>query len=199
MGLNTSENKTFLKIKDGKFFKTTDKECTTPFNSLDGIITGMKFRKSKLPTTGEEIEQLEVTVKSGDEVFQFGISIQSAAFSSFMNFLSNVDISKQVVIVPKSQTREDGKVSKTVLVGQEGSFKAKYTKANPGNLPPLKQVTHKGKLEWDNTDQMNFWREVITTKYSNLSATETPKNTEPVVQDEPAHVGGKEEEDDLPF
>lgn len=189
MGLNSSENKTWIKIKNGKFYKTSDKEEKEPYNSLSGTVTGMRFREETWE--GKKVEKLAITVKSGEALFEFNIDTGGSYFSTFLNFFSNVDPTKEVIIVPKKQVK-DGKDQYSLLVGQNNVYKAKYTKASPGNLPPMERVTFKGEERWDNTKQVKFWREYI----SNLDLT---THKEPEIVDEPAHTPPNNVEDELPF
>jgi|SRR6478609_5594639 len=193
MGLHTGQQKTYLKIKDGKFYRSSDKENKEPYNSLTGIIKGFRFKDDEY--NGNKFEKLEVDVISGEDLFSFSTITDSSYFSTFLNFLGSVDISKEIEIVPKLQ-EEGGKKRTSILVGQGGVYKAKYTKASPGDLPQLKKVTFKGKDAWDNTEQLAFWKKVIAEKYSNLTAAPaSDSKTDLPKEAEPAHAP----EDDLPF
>lgn len=194
MGLNSGEQKTYLKIKDGKFYKTSDKELKNPYKSLTGVIAAMRIKMETWEN--KPVEKLAVTVNSGGEFYEFAIPSDGSQFSKFLNFLSSVDITKEVDIIPMFAVK-NGKNDRSILVSQNNKCKAYYTKDNPGDLPQLEKITFKGKDNWDNSKQLAFWKKKLETVFfPALSGNATP---EPKVVSEPAHTPEEDEDDDLPF
>jgi hypothetical protein len=104
--------------------------------------------------------------------------------------LPNVDLSKEIQLIPKLSVEGDKKKT-TLFVNQEGhSLKRFYTKENPQGLPELQQIKVKGKMQYDDSNIMDFLEKMVVTDIlPKLSKTATP---------EPA-MAGEETEDEMPF
>lgn len=193
MGLNAGSKRTFLRIKNGKFYKHEDKEFTTPYGSLEGRLKDISFKNVKFESG--DAEMATVVMESEGEVFQFDINSSGRQFSTFMNSLLNKDATKDIVVAPKQSKNDKGKDVPSIMVGQDDNWKSKYTKDNPGDLPPLKQVKFKGQESWDNTDQLEFYKERIVEILSLIKNSPEEKEDVPNTTDE----GNFEEDDSLPF
>ena len=197
MGLKQRQAANYVKIKDGKFYLSTDKEHKTPYDEFEGLLTNMAFREDEYE--GQKIEKLQLTMNDGEADYIISFSFDSAYTSSLVGFLKNADLSRPLSIVPISKT-EGEKVRRSILVRQDNKFvKAYYTKDNPHGLPEMKKVTLNRKTVWDKTDFLEFFRNVILNELvPQLGNANTPAvAATPVAQE---HINEADEvADDLPF
>jgi hypothetical protein len=93
-------------------------------------------------------------------------------------------------IVPSLKKDDKGKPKSTCFVGQDGKFlKHAFTKENMGVLPDLDKVTFKGEVQYDNTKQIDFWKNFLNDIYNSSSKSIEMDDTE----DDESYI------DDLPF
>jgi hypothetical protein len=84
--------------------------------------------------------------------------------SSFLKALPNVDISAKVKLSPK-MTIEGDKKKTTLFINQHGTAaKHFYTKDNPNGLPQMVQKKVKGKMQWDDSEMMEFFENMVNTQ-----------------------------------
>jgi hypothetical protein len=65
-------------------------------------------------------------------------------------------------VTPQTKVEADGTKKSSIFINQDGvSLKHAFTKDAPNGLPPMTQVTVKGSLVWDDTDQMVFLEKMV--------------------------------------
>jgi hypothetical protein len=164
MGLKNHQQVNYLKIKDGKFYQSTDKEHTTPYDEFEGIITRMNFREDEYQ--GQKIEKLQITLTDGTDEFVLPVSFNSSYASSLISFLKNADLTQSLTLVPTMKVDQSGKEQRSILVKQGSQFvKSFYTKTSPNGLPAFNKVKVNGKEVWDKTDYLDFLRDVVTNEF----------------------------------
>jgi hypothetical protein len=105
-----------------------------------------------------------ITLTDGDWSGVLQIKYSSGYASAFLKMLPNVDLSKDVTIVPK-MTIDGDKKKASLFIMQEGvPLKHFYTKDNPNGLPQMKKIKVKGKETWDDTDMMEFLEKMVFTE-----------------------------------
>ena len=105
-----------------------------------------------------------ITLTDGDWSGVVQIKYSSGYASAFLKMLPNVDLSKDVTIVPK-MTIDGDKKKASLFIMQEGvPLKHFYTKDNPNGLPQMKKIKVKGKETWDDTDMMEFLEKMVFTE-----------------------------------
>jgi hypothetical protein len=172
MGLqsNTNGNGVFLSITNGKlvrqFKQPTDKSVKRTnklgrevheefYDSLSGYITDIKTKES------EYGKFWVVTVKDQELTYFIELKYSSGYAVSFLKALPNVSFSNVVTLTPKL-TIDGDKKSSVLFINQHGvGLKHYWNKANPGELPPMKQIKVKGVLTWDDTDRMSYLEDYI--------------------------------------
>lgn len=154
---------TYAKIKDGKFYLSTDKENKTPFDSLEGVISDIFFKDETYE--GKVIKKLYIAVADGDEKILIGFSFDSSYTTTLIGFLMNADLSKKLEISPLEKTVNVNGTDvkkRSLLVSQDGTFmKAYFTKDHPNGLPAMKKVKFNGKDVWDKTEFLEFYEKTI--------------------------------------
>jgi len=167
MGLqsNQSGNGVFLSITNGKlvrqFKQPTDKSVKRVnkmgkevheefYDSLTGFISDIKTKESDYG------KFWVVSVKDDKYTYFLEMKYSSGYAVSFLKTLPNVSFSEVVTLTPKL-TIDGDKKSSVVFINQNGvGLKHFWNKANPGELPQLKQIKVKGVNVWDDSDRMLY-------------------------------------------
>lgn len=164
----------FYSVTDGKICRTfksataKSKERTNKvgkvvheefFDALSGRIIDIKIKEH--PEYGNF---WNITLKDGEWQGVIQMKYSSGYASAFLKMLPNVDLSKDVTIVPK-MTIEGDKKKASLFIMQEGKpLKHFYTKENPNGLPQMKQIKVKGVMTWDDTEMMEFLEKMVFTE-----------------------------------
>lgn len=149
------------------------------------------------------------------ENYYLQFAYSSGYSKSFFNQLENIDLSKPCTITASYKEEEfNGKtIGVTALwVRQDGEWVGfKYSNDNPGDRPPLEEITVKGVKQHDDTKMQKYYEEVATRifnelKLSKAQATADNFMTSEITGDEVtipegANVSSAEflTDDDLPF
>ena len=173
MGLQSnsgSGNGVFLSITNGKlvrqFKQPTDKSVSRVnkvgkevheefYDSLTGFISDIKTKESDYG------KFWVVGVKDDKHTYFLEMKYSSGYAVSFLKALPNVSFSELVTLTPKL-TIDGDKKSSVVFINQNGvGLKHFWNKANPGELPQLKQIKVKGVSTWDDTERMEYLEEYV--------------------------------------
>jgi hypothetical protein len=134
------------------------------FDTLEGMITKIVFRIKEWQ--GRSFEVAEVNVNAVGEAFVLTIGVDSGYFRGFMNSLRSSIKPKEILVIKPFYKEEADKKSSTVFIIQDGkNMKHFYTKENMGDFPEIDIIMVKGKKVFDNTKQLNFWKDWITSTY----------------------------------
>jgi len=105
-----------------------------------------------------------ITLKDGNWSGVVQIKYSSGYASAFLKMLPNIDLSKDVTIVPK-MTIDGDKKKASLFIMQDGiPLKHFYTKDNNNGLPQMKKIKVKGKETWDDTEMMEFLEKMVFTE-----------------------------------
>jgi predicted DNA-binding transcriptional regulator AlpA len=172
MGLQSNQggNGVFLSITNGKlvrqFKQPTDKSVSRVnkvgkevheefYDSLTGFISDIKTKESDYG------KFWVVSVKDDKHTYFLEMKYSSGYAVSFLKALPNVSFSELVTLTPKL-TIDGDKKSSVVFINQNGvGLKHFWNKANPGELPQLKQIKVKGVSTWDDTERMEYLEEYV--------------------------------------
>lgn len=190
MGAVNFSNAIYLSITDGKISRRVKEATDTSVSRLtkegklvhEELFQAWKGKITAISTKENDYgKQWLVTLsdEDGDAILQMPYS--SGYSAAFLKTLPNVDLSKDVVLVPKL-TKEGDKKKTTLFVNQNGAaLKWAYTKDNPQGLPELAQIKVKGKITWDDSDLMEFLENMVT----NEILPKLGKQTAPVTEAPP--------------
>jgi hypothetical protein len=190
-GLIKEERKSviFVNIKDGKFVVKNKKGEPEIYDALQGILSRVDFKMDEYQ--GKTYELAKVTINYVGEIYVIQMRTDSGYFRGFCNTLKSGNYKDEITIKPSSVKNESGKTITTCFIQQNGKFlKHFYNKDNIGDLPPLDKIEFKGKTQYDNSKQIAFWKNWL----SSLFEQNTPKQS-PKLQDEDF----EDYADDLPF
>lgn len=176
MALGQNNNAIFLNIADGKIIrrfqnatkdsrervlakgpnagKTVHEEV---YSFVEGMITDIQTKDS------EYGKSWLITIEDGDK-YILQMDYSSGYSSAFLKALPNVDLTSKVKLSPK-MTIEGDKKKTTLFINQHGAAaKHFYTKDNPNGLPPMVQKKVKGKMQWDDSEMMEFFEKMVNTQ-----------------------------------
>lgn len=128
----------------------------------------------------------EFDFRDKEDVYTLQLSYSNSYATALLKILPNANLAEEMKIQP-SQKIEDGKTRSSLFVSQNGvTLKHAYTKDNPNGLPPMKQVTVKGQLVWDDSERLEFLSAMIERDI----LPKLPKDTTTSTADEPLAVDG---------
>jgi hypothetical protein len=166
-----------------------NKNGNTVYEQKFDFIKG-KVIEAKLKTHDEYGDNIELTITDGVEVANLQMKFDSAYGRSFLNKIPNCNFDAILTISPYQFT--DKNTGKNVLglsildpIEKVPNF---YTKDNPNGIPQLEKIKLKGKDTWDNSKQLEFYKE----KYAEFC-------TSLIEVKEPETESGEEEQEGLDF
>ena len=209
MGLKTNSNgaNTYIRFKDGKFFRSNDKE--TLFSEIEGEIIGLSMADDEFE--GRNIRKFIIKMTDGTENYILSLSFDSSYCSDLVAFLKNADLSKTISLVGVFKEDKEGKTKPGILVKQDDVFMKKfYTKDNPNGLPKMKEIMVNKKKVWDKTEFQEFLEDVILndlakkvskTKTASVAALTSAPTVGSKKPSEPLDIPDEQEDEDedLPF
>lgn len=213
MGLKqNSSNVTYVRFKEGKFFRSQDKEAT--FGEIEGEIIGLSLADDEFE--GRTFRKLIIKMTDGEENFILNLNFDSSYCSNLISFLKNADLSKSLSLVGSHKEGEDGKAQTAIFVKQGGEFMKKfYTKDHPNGLPKMKEVIVNKKKVWDKSEFQEFLENVVLNELAPSTSTRkmAELTSEPLPAKQAVNKEAKEEltaepedsivqvdeEDDMPF
>lgn len=210
MAVGTNSNALYYSIRNGKvmrYSKTQEPGTTvvprkdgTPsfffvYDFIEGVIEGFRTKEEEIAGTKKLF--LNLIMVDGAERYNVQIDVESNYFRAFAMTIVNTDPDRPVKLIP-FQKEELGK-KKTGLFVTQGDKPAKYkwTKENPGDLPPV-EITKNKKGEVVDVDseqrnaflfnELNAWLQTGLGK----AKSEVPATVDTFASDE-------DDSDDLPF
>jgi hypothetical protein len=169
MALEKNPNRSiiYLKIKDGFIYRTDDKDQKDGYDTVTGQIVNLGYRDEKF--NNSDIKKFQITLTDGTDKYVLSFPVESPAYSSFISFAKNVDLSKPINLHTKADDYESNglpvKRTKILVSVGEGEYrkfaKGFYSKAGPNIIPPFKKIKYNGKDVYDKTDYLDFLYNVV--------------------------------------
>jgi hypothetical protein len=130
-----------------------------PYGSIEGILTDINIKEHD-----DYGKQFELTLADGEDTYMLTFPYSSSHSKGFLMSVENCDLKLPIEFCPY-MFHEDGKDKHVLSLKQRGNKIArKYTKETPNGLPQMEQVKFKGKLQWDDTEQMAFLQAMLDEK-----------------------------------
>lgn len=201
MGLeNNSGGGTFVNIKEGKLYTSKKGEDKKFFDAIRGTIVSVKFEQDSFD--GTAFEKATFTIADGNDKYLLQMRTDSGYFRGLCNSLKSGNPTERTKFTP-SYKKEEGETPKTTFfVEQNGkTLKHTHTRDNVGDLPPLEQVTFKGKTQWDGSNQIVYWKDWLNSIEweHELFSDGNEKSNEYVKEEAYSATLNPEIIDDLPF
>lgn len=174
MALGNNNSAIYLNIADGKIVRrfkektanSVERTLTKGPNAgkivheetyafVEGTITDIQTKDSDFG------KSWLVTIRDGNEAYILQMDYSGGYSSAFLKALPNVELSSKVKISPK-MTIEGDKKKTTLFINQHGkAAKHFFTKDHPNGLPPMVQKKMKGKIQWDDSEMMEFFEAMV--------------------------------------
>lgn len=216
MGLGNNEGGRFVSIVGGRFcirvpegtagaetrVNKLGKQVTEKYyDNFTGKLVGIRV------TDGNYGKQWEFSFQDSGEIYKLQLGYTNSFAKNIIKMLPNVDLSKEMKVSPQTKVEADGTKKSSIFINQDGkAIKHAFTKDNPNGLPPMTQVTVKGTLVWDDTDQMIFLEKMVNdTIIPKLSGAVATANTTAPVKDsldqavDELQAGAEINPEDVPF
>ena len=172
----------FYKIRNGKFCEMLNQPSETStiftsetgktyhfeeFTQIGGILTRLVLWTDTIKTTNQEVECISFYLEDQDAKECLTIPFNSVLCSQILNRLLNVtkyDFKEPVFFcIGYDKIKQKSFIW---LTQNEKTIPNKFTKENPGGLPPLEVKKIKGKEVYDNSSQMDFFRKEVESLYN---------------------------------
>jgi len=217
MGLGNKESGRYISIIGGRFCIRVPEGTAgaeTRVNKLGKTVTEKYYDSftgrlvSLKVADGNYGKQWEFSFQDGGEVYKLQLGYTNSFAKNILKMLPNADLTKEMKISPQTKVEADGTKKSSIFINQDGqALKHAYTRDNPNGLPPMTQVTVKGTLVWDDTDQMVFLEKMVNeTIIPKLGgAVVTPATATAPVKDsldqavEDLQAGAEINPDEIPF
>jgi len=187
-----SSNVIYLSVSDGNIvrsYKEANASTTQRVTKTGRLVHEERFKDLVAILEGAETKENDfgkqwvLKFRDGEDFYMVNMPFSSRYSSSFLKALLNIDLSKNVKFMPWSMTDKNDatkKVTGVTMYQNDGNGFTKvapaFTKDDPNGLPQMVQIKVKGKLEWDDSDMMEFLENVAK---SCFAKTCTPEPTEP--------------------
>lgn len=180
--IKKTEGVTYLNIKEGKLVSKKNGVLET-YDGVKGTISKIEFIKDEYE--GKPYEKAAIHISYVDENFILQMHVDSGYFRNFCNALKSGNPKEEVYIQPSFKKDDRGKSMAGCFVSQNGKFlKHAHTKDAPGDLPQLEKVTFKGETRYDNSKQIEYWKNWISKVFTG-EATQTQEQEEDGATDLP--------------
>lgn len=129
------------------------------YDSIEGYLTDINIKEHE-----EYGKQFELTLTDEDDTYMLTIPYLSSHAKGFLMSIENCNLKTPIEFCPY-MFNEDGKDKHVLSLKQKGKkVERKYTKDNPQGLPQMVQKTFRGKVQWDDTEQMEFLQKMLDEK-----------------------------------
>lgn len=156
MGLHNSKRGIFVNISKGKFTIKKD-NVYEQYDNLIGRITEVDFRIDEYQN--KKFEVAIFTLVDNIDTYILKIRVDSGYFRAMCNALKTGDINKIVKLRAVFKESNGKKETGMYVFQNDKALKHAHTKDNLGDMPPMEKVVFKGEETWDNTKQLQFWKD----------------------------------------
>jgi len=195
MGLkeSASEKTTYVNIKEGKLVVKQVDKSLKEYKSVEGVIRKVVFNHEEYE--GNKIEKAKFYINSVGELLILQMRTDSGYFRGLCNSLRSSSNIKEMLEIQPYFSKQDGKPKTTCFVIQNGAaLKHFFNKNNIGDFPQLETHEFKGKIMYDGTKQIEYWKNWLIQSFS-----ETIEEQKPILEQISEIETISEVIDDLPF
>lgn len=174
--IKKTEGVTYLNIKEGKLV-TKKNGVLQSYDGVKGTITKIDFVKDEYE--GKAYEKAAIHISNVGENYILQMHVDSGYFRNFCNALKSGKPKEEVYIQPSYKKDEKGKTMAGCFVSQNGKYlKHAHTKDAPGDLPQLEKVTFKGETRYDNSKQIEYWKNWISKTFEEATPTQQEEDAD---------------------
>lgn len=161
-------NTTYLSVADGNLVrqhKQATERTTERITKTGKLVFEEKFKDLtaklvNLNTRENDYgKQWQLTFADGSDTYIVSLPYSSRYASSFLKALPNVNIGKEVRLMPwamKDKLDATKTITGITLYQDGNKIAPAYTKEEPNGLPQMVKIKVKGKEQWDDSAMMEF-------------------------------------------
>lgn len=151
MGLGqNSGTLTFVNISKGRLIIKKD-GVVSEYGYLEGHLIGIEIQDAEYQ--GDKYKRLSLKINDGAQNFLLQMRLDSGYGRAFCCIIPNANLEWPMKINPSFKDDRG-----SLFINQNGqALKWYFTKDHPNGLPQMKSFEHRGKVMWDNTDQQEFF------------------------------------------
>lgn len=176
---NNTRNYTFANIRRGKIV-IKEGETYKEYGYVEGRLTDIQIVEDEYQ--GTKYKKLCLILEDGIDRFNFQMKLDSGYGRAVCSKLPNCDFGHDIKFQPTYEVVDDKPKTGMFLNQGATAIKAAYTNDNPNGRPPLEKAEFKGKVMYDNTEQLAFYENVLLNEIK-------PKLQHPAISG-PAHQLG---------
>ena len=170
---NEQQSVIYLNLREGKIV-TKEKDKIIEYASITGKILEFQFVEDEY--NGKKYEKAKVIIKADEIDYCLQMRTESGYFRGLCNSLKSGNPKDLVTLSPNSKV-VNGKPVTTIFVKQHDKWLKHYhTLENMGDLPELHKVEFKGATHFDNSEQINFWKEWANKTFINTTTNDKPNS-----------------------
>lgn len=153
----------WIRIKDGNFvYWDGQKEIT--YDQMKGQIVGYYIKENEI--NGQKFEECLFTLNCEGEKYILSMRTDSSYFRIFCNYIPNLDLNESILIKVRMDVIQ-GKKKGSIFVKQFANWiKAYFTRDDMKDYPGPKIINLGEKIVYDNTDQINYWKNYLKNKFA---------------------------------
>lgn len=193
----------WIKLSKGKFMIGKEPNIEE-YPAFEGLLIGIAFRDGEFE--GRKVRQLVLTFLDVD-LYKISMNVSSGYAKQTLAKLPNCDLSKPIELNPTHEGAGTAQRSGMFISQQGNSIKQKWTRDNPGQMPPMEEIIVKGEKQWDDSKQMKWLEEftmsVIAPKCHENVTSGTPEVAPDDHEEAPADIteepAKRETGGDVPF
>jgi hypothetical protein len=150
------------------------------FDTYEGQILGMETEASEYGQRLHIFMDIS-TPQQADTTAKISLPLSSSAAKGLLSRLPIINLSEDVVLKGYNiENKETGRFGSYLVPYQNGEKLApQFTREVPNGLPAMKKVKIKGVEQWDDSDQLEFFENLIkNTKFEKASENEATDSEE---------------------
>lgn len=162
---NTNEKVTYVGIKEGKLVVKQLDKTLKEYKAIEGIIRKVVFNQEEYE--GNKFEKAKFYINAVGEMLILQMRTDSGYFRGLCNSLRSSNNIKEMLEIQPYFSKQDGKPKTTCFVIQNGvALKHFFNKNNIGDFPQLETHDFKGKIMYDGSKQIEYWKNWLTQTFS---------------------------------
>lgn len=162
---NTNEKVTYVGIKEGKLVVKQLDKTLKEYKAIEGTIRKVVFNQEEYE--GNKFEKAKFYINAVGEMLILQMRTDSGYFRGLCNSLRSSNNIKEMLEIQPYFSKQDGKPKTTCFVIQNGvALKHFFNKNNLGDFPQLETHDFKGKIMYDGSKQIEYWKNWLTQTFS---------------------------------
>jgi hypothetical protein len=176
MGLNEKKDITYVQVKNGELVIKKDGE-SKKYQSITGQIVKVTYFVEVYE--GKRTEKATISlIDDTDVIYMLQVPTDSGYFRGLCNSLKTSEFpTDTVTLTPIFSKPNGGKPKTTFIVEQNGiALKHAFTVNHMGDLPDLEKKELKGQIFYDNSKQIEYWKNWLATTFQDVPSNNQTAN-----------------------